>query len=34
MEDKAYIVYLHINPKNKKVYSITNQDVYRRWKYE
>lgn len=33
MEDKAYIVYLHINPKNKKVYvGITNQDVYRRWK--
>lgn len=32
MEDKAYIVYLHINPKNKKVYvGITNQDVYRRW---
>lgn len=35
MEDKAYIVYLHINPKNKKVYvGITNQDVYRRWKNE
>jgi hypothetical protein len=33
MEDKAYIVYLHINPKNKKVYvGTTNQDVYRRWK--
>lgn len=29
MEDKTYIVYLHVNPKNKKVYvGITNQNVY------
>lgn len=33
MEDKTYIVYLHINPENKKVYvGITNQNVYKRWK--
>ena len=33
MENKTYIVYLHINPKNKKVYvGITNQNVYKRWK--
>lgn len=33
MEDKTYIVYLHVNPKNKKVYvGITNQNVYKRWK--
>lgn len=33
MEDKTYVVYLHVNPKNKKVYvGITNQDVYKRWK--
>lgn len=33
MEDKTYTVYLHINPKNKKVYvGITNQNVYKRWK--
>ena len=35
MEDKTYIVYLHINPENKKVYvGITNQNVYKRWKNE
>lgn len=29
MEDKTYTVYLHINPKNKKVYvGITNQNVW------
>lgn len=33
MEERAYVVYLHINPKNKKVYvGITNQDVHKRWK--
>ena len=33
MEDKTYIVYLHVNPKNKKVYvGITNQNVCKRWK--
>lgn len=33
MEDKTYIVYLHVNPKNKKVYvGITNQNVHKRWK--
>lgn len=33
MEDKTYTVYLHINPKNKKVYvGIANQNVYKRWK--
>ena len=33
MEDKMYIVYLHVNPKNKKVYvGITDQNVYKRWK--
>lgn len=33
MEDKTYTVYLHINPKNKKVYvGITNQNVHKRWK--
>lgn len=33
MEDKTHTVYLHINPKNKKVYvGITNQNVYKRWK--
>lgn len=33
MGDKTYIIYLHINPKNKKVYvGITNQNVYKRWK--
>ena len=33
MEDKTHTVYLHINPKNKKVYAgITNQNVYKRWK--
>lgn len=33
MEDKTYIVYLHINPENKKVYvGITNQNVYKGWK--
>lgn len=33
MGDKTYIVYLHINPENKKVYvGITNQNVYKRWK--
>lgn len=33
MEDRTYTVYLHINPKNKRVYvGITNQNVYKRWK--
>ena len=33
MEERAYVVYLHINLKNKKVYvGITNQDVHKRWK--
>lgn len=33
MEERDYIVYLHINPKNGKVYvGITNQNVYKRWK--
>ena len=33
MGDKTYIIYLHINPKNKKVcVGITNQNVYKRWK--
>lgn len=33
MEGKNCTVYLHINPKNRKVYvGITNQNVYKRWK--
>lgn len=33
MENKTYIVYLHINPNNEKVYvGITNQNAYKRWK--
>ena len=33
MGNKECIVYLHINPKNKKVYvGITNQDIHKRWK--
>lgn len=33
MEDKTYIVYLHINPENKKVYvGITSMAVNNRWR--
>ena len=33
MENKTYIVYLHINPNNEKVYvGITNQNAHKRWK--
>ena len=33
MEERNYTVYLHINPKNGKVYvGITNQNVHKRWK--
>lgn len=33
MEERDYTVYLHINPKNGKVYvGITNQNAHKRWK--
>lgn len=33
MGNREYIVYLHVNPKNKRVYvGITNQGIHKRWK--